>query len=32
VLNAGTLPSSVTARVLNAIRVERRADVARVTF
>jgi len=28
--NAGTLPSSVTARVSNAIRVERRADVARV--
>jgi hypothetical protein len=28
--NAETLPSSVTARVSSAIRVERRADVARV--
>ena len=30
--NAGTLPSSVTARVSNAIRAERRADVARVNL
>src|SRR3990170_8884791 len=29
--NAETLPSSATARVSNAIRAERRADVARVT-
>jgi hypothetical protein len=28
--NVGTLPSSATARVSNAIRVERRVDVARV--
>jgi hypothetical protein len=30
--NVGTLPSYVTARVSNAIRAERRADVARVTY
>jgi hypothetical protein len=30
--NAGTLPSSVTARVSSATRVERRADVARVNL